>query len=155
MPPGSVSALRACAQAVMPAVSDLNLTVSRSLLLPPRFPLPPAAGKVYIHGINMLPFTPASEFYLTPDWIVEEWPVVWNSITPQITDEWKGFLFGTQCVIDSNKAWKSIEKLTSFDGGNTRSNLMYFCATRPKQQQQSSHRHGRFNSSRVKILRED
>jgi len=92
-----------------------------------------AAGKVFIHGINMLPFTPASEFYLTREWVEEEYPVVTASITGDTTDEWKGFLYGTHCVIDSRAAWKEIGKLVTFDGGNTRSNLMYFCATRPPQ----------------------
>jgi endo-1,3(4)-beta-glucanase len=91
-----------------------------------------AAGMVYIHGINMLPFTPLSELYLTAPWIKEEYPVVISSVTSEITDEWKGFLYGTHCVIDEPAAWSEIVGLTSFDGGNTRSNLMYFCATRPK-----------------------
>ena len=88
----------------------------------------------------MLPFTPASEGYLTADWVSEEWPVVWASVTPDITDEWRGFLFGTQCVVDEQQAWNNIQGLTSFDGGNTRTNLMYFCATRPPQQQQQQQR---------------
>lgn len=95
-----------------------------------------AAGKVFIHGINMLPFTPFSEQYLTADWVVEEYPVVFASITPQITDEWKGFLWGDHAVIEPNKAWEQIRNLNTFDGGNTRSNLMYFAATRPNQEEQ-------------------
>lgn len=91
-----------------------------------------AAGMVYVHGINMLPFTPLSELYLTAPWVTEEYPVVIASVTSDITDEWKGFLYGTHCVIDEPAAWKEIQGLSSFDGGNTRSNLMYFCATRPK-----------------------
>lgn len=102
-----------------------------SLYLRVSFSVLPAAGLVYIHGINMLPFTPASELYLTADWVREEYPVVISSVTGDITDEWKGFLYGTHCVIDSTAAWQEILGLTSFDGGNTRSNLMYFCATRP------------------------
>lgn len=93
----------------------------------------PAAGKVFIHGINMLPFTPFSEQYLTADWVKEEYPVVYASITPLITDEWKGFLWGDHAVIDSTQAWEQIRNLNTFDGGNTRSNLMYFAATRPTQ----------------------
>ena len=86
---------------------------------------------VFIHGINMLPFTPASELYLPATWVREEYPVVIASVTGETTDEWKGFLYGTHCVIDPEAAWQEIMQLTSFDGGNTRSNLMYFCATRP------------------------
>lgn len=93
----------------------------------------PAAGKVFIHGINMLPFTPFTEQYLTGDWVKEEYPVVLASITPQITDEWKGFLWGDHAVIDASAAWDQIRNLNTFDGGNTRSNLMYFAATRPQQ----------------------
>lgn len=90
-----------------------------------------AAGMTYIHGINMLPFTPISELYLLKPWVQEEYPFVWSTLTPDITDEWRGFLIGTRCVSEPNEAWKQIRALTSFDGGNTRSNLMYFCATRP------------------------
>jgi endo-1,3(4)-beta-glucanase len=81
----------------------------------------------------MLPFTPLSELYLDSAWVTEEYPVVIASVTSDITDEWKGFLYGTHCVIDPKTAWEEIQGLTSFDGGNTRTNLMYFCATRPKQ----------------------
>ena len=91
-----------------------------------------AAGKAYIHGINMLPFTPASELYLTSEWVREEYPVVLASLAgSDVPDEWRGFIFGTHCVVDALHAWDQIRALTTFDGGNTRSNLMYFCATRP------------------------
>jgi endo-1,3(4)-beta-glucanase len=92
-----------------------------------------AAGTAYIHGINMLPITPVSEFYLTADWVKEEYPVVFASLTPDVGDDWRGFIWGTHCTIDAVAAWTQIEGLTSFDAGNTRSNLMYFCATRPPQ----------------------
>lgn len=88
---------------------------------------------MFIHGINMLPFTPLTESLLTAPWVAEEYPVVFASITPAITDEWKGFLWGDHAIIDAAQAWTQIENLNTFDGGNTRSNLMYFAATRPAQ----------------------
>jgi endo-1,3(4)-beta-glucanase len=96
-----------------------------------------AAGKVYVHGINLLPFTPASELYATSDWAKEQFPVAWASLDQHDAgDDWRGFLRGAQCAFDAPAAWKAIKALTSFDGGNTRANLMHFCATRPPPQQQ-------------------
>jgi endo-1,3(4)-beta-glucanase len=96
-----------------------------------------AAGKVYVHGINLLPFTPASELYATSAWAKEQFPVAWASLEQHDAgDDWRGFLRGAQCAFDAPAAWKAIEALTSFDGGNTRANLMHFCATRPPTQQQ-------------------
>lgn len=98
-----------------------------------------AAGKVFVHGINMLPFTPASELYLTHDWVSEEYPVVMASTSSSTPEPWLGFLIGTHCVIDAEAGWKEIQKLSVFDGGMTRSNLMYWCATRPQQRLESNH----------------
>jgi endo-1,3(4)-beta-glucanase len=39
-----------------------------------------ARGAVYVHGINMLPFTPLTEWYMPRDWVAEEYPVVRGTV---------------------------------------------------------------------------
>ena len=83
----------------------------------------------YIHGIQMLPFTPISEELLRRDWITEEYPVLSTAI-PSASQGWLGFIYMAHAIVDPNAAWNEIQTLTSFDDGNSRSNAMYWAATR-------------------------
>jgi endo-1,3(4)-beta-glucanase len=94
-----------------------------------------ASGAIYVHGINMLPFTPITELYLTRDWVTEEYPVVWASVKDSLatTEQgWLGFLYMDHAVIDPDTAWNEIMTLKSFDDGNTLTNALYWIATRPR-----------------------
>ena len=93
-----------------------------------------ASGPMYIHGINMLPFTPASEYYMTEDWIAEEYPylaVNYNKSVPPPNDAWKGFMYGSEAVIDPVGAQAHLDTLTEYDNGNSRTNMLYWIGTRP------------------------
>ena len=78
----------------------------------------------------MLPFTPISEELLRKEWITEEYPVLQPAIATA-SEGWKGFIYMAHGVIDKNAAWEEAKSLQSYDDGNTRSNTLYWLATRP------------------------
>ncbi|MEW6280714.1 MAG: glycosyl hydrolase, partial [Candidatus Eremiobacterota bacterium] len=89
----------------------------------------------FIHGIQMLPFTPASELLLRPEWIAVEYPVLSTALTrptPPLEEGWRGFVFMAHAVIDPAAAWAEVRSLTSYDDGNTETNTLYWVATRSR-----------------------
>jgi len=90
------------------------------------------ANEEFIHGIQMLPFTPITEILLPSKYIREEYPVVEKALTrPDLDEDWKGFILMDLAIIDKAKAWTEVLKLNSFDGGNTATNTYWWVATRP------------------------
>eukprot|EP00667_Euglena_gracilis_P003406 EG_transcript_3416 len=89
------------------------------------------AGVVYALGINMIPFTPLSEIYLDQKWMAEAHPVLAKGLAVGYTDDWAAVVHLAEAVIDPAKAWRKIEKLGHFDDGMSRSNAMWWIATRP------------------------
>lgn len=90
------------------------------------------ANLEFIHGIQMLPFTPITEELLRAEWIEEEYPVIQPAtLSPNIGDGWKGFIYMAHAVIDPVAAWDEAETLNYYDDGNTKANTLYWLATRP------------------------
>lgn len=88
----------------------------------------------YIHGIQMLPYTPITEDLLTSDWIKVEYPDLATALTrttPVIEEGWRGFVFMTQAIISKEAAWNNAQTLTGYDNGNSKTNTLYWIATRP------------------------
>jgi len=94
----------------------------------------------YIHGIQMLPFTPASEALLEPEWLKTETPVFAASCGEVcVTQGWSVPLRLAQAVHDPTAALAAIKKLPPdvFDSanaggnGNSRTGSYYWVATRP------------------------
>lgn len=79
----------------------------------------------------MLPFTPITEELLWGHWVEEEYPIVSKALHGKIEEGWKGFLFMEHAVIDKESAWQEVLTLNGFDDGNTRTNALYWVATRP------------------------
>jgi hypothetical protein len=50
----------------------------------------------------------------------------------QCAQEWLGLIYLDQAIVDPQPAWDNVEGLRIFDGGNSRSNSMYWIATRPR-----------------------
>lgn len=48
-----------------------------------------------------------------------------------INDEFKSYIYIDQAVIDRDSAWKSIQTHPSFGQGGSRSNSLYWAASRP------------------------
>ncbi|MGB1074938.1 MAG: glycosyl hydrolase [Flavobacteriales bacterium] len=90
------------------------------------------ANLEFIHGIQMLPFTPITEELLEPVWVGEAYPVMSQALnSPDIGDGWKGFIYSTHAVIDPVAAWDEVNTLNGHDDGNTLTNTLYWIATRP------------------------
>jgi endo-1,3(4)-beta-glucanase len=89
-----------------------------------------AAGPEYVFGIQMLPFTPVSEALLAPDWIRDAWPRM-QSAAATATQGWKGFLYMAHGVTDRAASWTEVNTLTSFGDGNSKTNALWWVATRP------------------------
>ena len=86
----------------------------------------------FIHGIQMLPFTPITEELLRAEWVEEEYPVIQPAtVSPGIGEGWKGFIYMTHAVIDPVAAWNECQTLNGYDDGNTKANTLYWLATRP------------------------
>lgn len=94
-----------------------------------------ASGLVYVHGIQILPFTPATELLLPYDWVAEEWPVLSASFAASPPpEEWLGIAYGDLAVIDPEAAWDNFLQLSKFDNGATLTNYLHWAATRPQAQ---------------------
>lgn len=69
---------------------------------------------------------------MDPFWVAEEYPVLLSTVNwNTIEDEWRGFLYLQHAVIDKQAAWNEIQTLSSYGGGNCRTNSLYWVATRP------------------------
>jgi endo-1,3(4)-beta-glucanase len=91
------------------------------------------ANEEYICGIQMIPVTPASEDLLSPDWVAEVWD---SKLAPTanalaVSDGWRDFLASALANWDAARACQMIREQTGHDSGNTKTNMLYYCATRP------------------------
>jgi endo-1,3(4)-beta-glucanase len=84
----------------------------------------------FIHGIQMLPFTPISEELLDPQWIQEGYSVFSSNIGGA-GEGWKGFIYMAHSIFDNPTAWQEANTLMGYDDGNSKTNTLYFIATRP------------------------
>jgi endo-1,3(4)-beta-glucanase len=87
----------------------------------------------FIHGIQWMPFTPMSEELLPRDWISETYPIVSSAFTrtdPVMGEGWRGLVYMAHAITDANAAWNEVKSLQTFDDGNSRTNALYWVATR-------------------------
>ena len=84
----------------------------------------------HIHGIQMLPFTPISEELLRQDWITQGYPSFRENYATT-GDGWRGFMIMAKAIFNSQAAWNEAQALNSYDDGNSRTNTLYWIATRP------------------------
>ncbi len=92
------------------------------------------ANVEFIHAIQMLPFTPMTELLLPQSWIAEEYPVLATALTrptPELLETWRGFIVMAHAIIDKSAAWDEAQTLNAYDDGNSRTNTLYWIATRP------------------------
>jgi len=78
----------------------------------------------------MLPFLPISEELLRPEWIAEEYPVLAESAS-SADESWRGFIIMANAILDPEGAWEDAKSLITYDDGNSKSNTLYWIATRP------------------------
>lgn len=89
------------------------------------------ANAEFVHGIQLLPFTPISEALLARPWVEEQYPVLAAAMTPSASQGWRGFVNLEHAILDKEAAWREVNALTAFDDGNTKTNALYWVATRP------------------------
>ena len=89
----------------------------------------------YVHLINMIPFTPITEELLSASFIREDFPVIQMKAldrpSPPMTEQWKGYAYLSQAIIDPDTAWHAVQSLNTFDDGNSKANSLFWIATRP------------------------
>lgn len=83
----------------------------------------------FIHGIQMLPVTPISEELLDPLWCQEGYPLF--SVNLETAGGWADFMHMSRATFDRAGAWQAALDQRVHDGGNSRTNLLHWIATRP------------------------
>lgn len=89
------------------------------------------ANPEYIYGIQMLPFTPATEDLLNPTWVSDSWSQLSAAASGTTEVGWKGFMYMAHGVIAKDAAISEVKGLTGYDDGNSQANALYWAATRP------------------------
>ncbi|TMW66996.1 hypothetical protein Poli38472_012112 [Pythium oligandrum] len=88
---------------------------------------------VYVHGINMIPFTPATPQLITEAYVAREYVQLrQDAATLDANDIWKSAVVLDHAILDAEAAW---EELTTgckgFDMWNSKANSLLWVATRP------------------------
>lgn len=87
----------------------------------------------FVHCINMLPFTPITEELLGRDFMEQEWPVLETAFDNRdLGPQWAGFVSLAGAVVLPVEAWANITEIEVFDAGNSKTNSLYWIATRPQ-----------------------
>lgn len=89
-----------------------------------------ASGPEYVYGIQMLPFTPASEALVSSSWIADAWPVM-QTAAASAPVGWQGLLYMAHATTDQATAWTEVNTLTGYDDGNSQTNTLWWVASRP------------------------
>jgi endo-1,3(4)-beta-glucanase len=80
-----------------------------------------------IYGIQLLPITIAAEELVDKAWMTDAWPTLMGAAGG---DGWGGQLYMGHAVIDAQDAWNEL-MTAGIDQGNSRTNMLYWAATRP------------------------
>jgi len=89
------------------------------------------ANVEYSYGIQAMPVTPITEMWLRPEWLASTLPV-WGAAMDSATEQWRGILLMMAAINQPDEAWKNAFLLTLFDNGNSKTNVLYWIATRGK-----------------------
>ncbi|CAI5704883.1 unnamed protein product [Peronospora farinosa] len=88
---------------------------------------------VYIHGINMLPFTPMTPQLLNEEYVTREYALL-SQYLPDLSqyDIWRSIIVMDHAILDAAAAWDELSiTVKAFDTWSSRTNAMYWIATRP------------------------
>ncbi|CAI5744766.1 unnamed protein product [Peronospora destructor] len=88
----------------------------------------------HMHLINMIPFTPITGKFVKPAYVQEEYPILqqqaFDRAQDPIDDRWKGYAYLDLAIINPTDAWTKVQSIDFFDDGNSRTNSLYWIATR-------------------------
>ncbi|CAI5707751.1 unnamed protein product [Peronospora effusa] len=89
----------------------------------------------HMHLINMIPFTPITGKFLKPAYVQEEYPILqqqaFDRAQDPVDDRWKGYAYLDLAIINPTDAWTKVQSIDFFDDGSSRTNSLYWIATRP------------------------
>ncbi|OQR87374.1 endo-1,3(4)-beta-glucanase [Achlya hypogyna] len=89
----------------------------------------------HMHLINFIPFTPITEEFFSPEYVQKEYQVLYDGAVARkenpMEEIWRGYAFLDHAIIDPAAAWNEVQTLKTYDDGNSRSNSLYWIATRP------------------------
>jgi endo-1,3(4)-beta-glucanase len=84
----------------------------------------------YLFGIQMMPVTPVTELLLDEEWLRQSLPAWEAAMRGRAVPEWRGILIMGFALLDPAAAWRAALGLTRWDNGNTRTNELWWIATR-------------------------
>lgn len=87
----------------------------------------------FVCGIQMIPVTPATEDLLDKAWLDEVWDSKLGPIAGALAldNGWRDFYAAARANQDRAAGCAMIEAQTAHDDGNSRTNMLHYCATRP------------------------
>ncbi|KAJ0399828.1 hypothetical protein P43SY_008134 [Pythium insidiosum] len=93
-----------------------------------------SAAKYAIHGIQMIPITPITEFVRTRQFVQEEWDQVLSRepdvINDKLDNPWLSLLYANYATVNKALAMQKLQR-AAMDDGLTRTWALYMAATRP------------------------
>lgn len=93
-----------------------------------------SAEKYAIHGIQMIPISPVTEFVRTKEFVSQEWTQVLSKISMivnnDLTNTWSSLLYANYATVDKATAMSKLQT-AALDDGLSRTWALYMAATRP------------------------
>jgi len=86
----------------------------------------------YQFGIQIIPITPLTEKLLRHNWLKAA-RGRWKNAIETCSEQWRAFLLAADSLVDeeaASAAWNAAQKLSLFDNGNSKTNMLYFLSTR-------------------------
>ena len=87
---------------------------------------------LYVHMINAIPITSASNLLFEKDYVKYEYPFLMSGRGP-VEMAWRGYTVSIHSMIDPNKAWEDANALVSnhLDSALSKSQVLYFITQQP------------------------
>ncbi len=86
-----------------------------------------SGGSAQIIGIQLLPMTIASEELIDAAWVTDAWPAMQAAGGG---DSWGGLMNMAHAIVDKAGAWNALNAMGGVEGGNSKTNTLYWAATR-------------------------
>ena len=121
------------ASAIYPAVFAQNRCVGQLFAGQATFQTFFGSEPYKVYGIQMIPFTPATELLINPTWINDAWATKLSPAAAAAVTSGSGFgglLYLSHATIDKTTAWTEVNA-AGIDDGNSLTNSLWWVATRP------------------------
>ena len=87
-----------------------------------------SGGAAQIIGIQLLPMTFGCEELVSPAWVADAWPAMQAAGGG---DSWGGLMTMAYASVNKADAWTRLNAMGGVEGGNSKTNTLYWAATRP------------------------